>query len=287
MGILPVCPSARNPHYIKNFIKNFPMLTLIDSHSHFDDARFDHDRDAAYQRAQQAGVAIQVLAAVSAALWPKLKAVAAASLGFYASYGLHPAWLAEHRPEHLDALAEWVLREKPVAVGECGLDFHLPNLDPDAQIEYFSEQLRLARRHDLPVIIHARHAVDAVIQQVRRFNGVRGVVHSFSGSVEQAHRLLDLGILLSFGGPLTYSRANRLRNLIRILPLDGFMLETDAPDQPPFNHRGQRNEPAYLPEILACVAELRGADPAEIAAATNANARRLFGIADDASPRPH
>jgi TatD DNase family protein len=261
------------------------MLTLIDSHSHFDDARFEIDRDAAYQRAQQAGVDIQVLAAVSAALWPKLKAVAAAYPGLYPSYGLHPAWLAEHQPEHLDALAEWVSREHPVAVGECGLDYYLPNLDADMQTEYFSEQLRLARSHNLPVIIHARHAVDAVIQQVRRFNGARGVVHSFSGSAEQARRLLDLGILLSFGGPLTYSRAQRLRSLIQTLPLDGFMLETDAPDQPPFNHRGQRNEPAYLPEILICVAELRGADPAEIAAATNANARRLFGIADVTSPR--
>ena len=263
------------------------MITLIDSHSHFDDARFDSDRDAAYQRARQAGVETQVVAAVSAALWPKLKAVAAAYPGLYASFGLHPAWLAEHRPEHLDALAEWVSREHPVAVGECGLDYYLPNLDSDMQTEYFSEQLRLARSHDLPVIIHARHAVDAVIQQVRRFNGVRGVVHSFSGSPEQARRLLDLDILLSFGGPLTYSRAHRLHNLIRILPLDGFMLETDAPDQPPFSHCGQRNEPAYLPEILGCVAELRGADPVAIAAATNANARRLFGIADVAPARTH
>ncbi len=263
------------------------MLTLIDSHSHFDDARFDVDRDAAYQRARQAGVETQVVAAVSAALWPKLKAVVAAYPGLYASYGLHPAWLAEHRPEHLAALEQWLLREKPVAIGECGLDYYLPNLNSDMQTEYFSEQLRLARRHNLPVIIHARHAVDTVIQQVRRFNGVRGVAHSFSGSVEQAHRLLDLGILLSFGGPLTYPRAHRLHNLIRILPLDGFMLETDSPDQPPVTHRGERNEPAYLPQILACVAELRGADPAAIAAATNANARRLFGIADVASARPH
>ena len=263
------------------------MITLIDSHSHFGDARFDDDRGAAYQRARQADVETQVVAAVSAALWLKLKAVVAAYPGLYASYGLHPAWLAEHRPEHLDALAEWVSHERPVAIGECGLDFYLSNLDPDLQIEYFTEQLLLARRHDLPVIIHARHAVDAVIQQVRRFNGVRGMAHSFSGSVEQAHRLLDLGILLSFGGPLTYPRANRLRHLIQSLPLDGFMLETDSPDQPPVTHRGERNEPAYLPQILGCVAELRGADPAEIAAATNANARRLFGIADVASARPH
>ncbi len=263
------------------------MRALIDSHNHFDDASFDPDRDAAYQRARAAGVEVQVLAAVSARLWPRLKAVVADYPGLYPAYGLHPGYLAEHRFEHLDALADWLVRERPVAVGECGLDYYLSDLDPNPQTEYFAEQLRLARRHDLPAIIHARHSVDQVIKQLRRFSGVRGVVHSFSGSADQARRLLDLGILLSFGGPLTYPRANRLRNLIRGLPLDGFLLETDAPDQPLSNHRGERNEPAFLPEVLACVAELRGADPDEIAAATSANARRLFRLPDGASPVPH
>lgn len=256
------------------------MLTLIDSHNHFDEASFDPDREAAYHRARDAGVGAQVLAAVSARLWPKLKAVTKQYPGLYPCYGLHPAYLAEHRPEHLDALANWLQRERPVAIGECGLDYYLPDLDPDAQAEFFSEQLRLARRHDLPVVIHARHAVDQVIKFLRRFSGVRGMVHSFSGSEDQAGRLLDLGILLSFGGPLTYPRATRLRSLIRYLPLDGFMLETDAPDQPLSNHRGERNEPAFVAEVLDCVAGLRGADPVEIAAATTENARRLFRLPD-------
>jgi len=256
------------------------MLTLIDSHNHFDESSFDPDREAAYQRARDAGVTTQVLAAVSARLWPKLKAVTQQYPGLYPCYGLHPAYLGEHRPEHLDALANWLSRERPVAIGECGLDYYLPDLDRDAQTEFFSEQLRLARRHDLPVVLHARHAVDQVIKFVRRFAGVRGMVHSFSGSEDQARRLLDLGILLSFGGPLTYPSANRLHRLIRYLPLDGFMLETDAPDQPLSNHSDERNEPAFVAEVLHCVAELRGADPAEIAAATTENARRLFQLPD-------
>ncbi len=263
------------------------MPILIDSHTHFDDASFDGDRDAAYQRARAAGVEAQVLAAVSARLWPKLRAVAARYPGLYPSYGLHPAYLAEHRPEHLDALADWLIREKPVAIGEIGLDYYLPDLDAGAQADYFAGQLRLARRHDLPVIVHARHAVDQVIKYLRRFSGVRGVVHSFSGSEDQARRLLDLDFLLGFGGPLTYPRATRLRGLIRYLPLDGFMLETDAPDQPASAHSGRRNEPAFLPEVLACVAELRGVDPTEIAAVTSANARRLFGIPDAVPSGPH
>ncbi|HRF42762.1 MAG TPA: TatD family hydrolase [Candidatus Competibacteraceae bacterium] len=256
------------------------MLTLIDSHNHFDEASFDPDREAAYQRARDAGVSVQVLAAVSARLWPKLKAVTKQYPGLYPCYGLHPAYLNEHRPEHLDALAHWLHRERPVAIGECGLDYYLPDLDPDAQAEFFSGQLRLACRHDLPVVIHARHAVDHVIKFLRRFAGVRGMVHSFSGSEDQAGRLLDLGILLSFGGPLTYPRAARLRKLIRYLPLDGFIIETDAPDQPLSNHRGERNEPAFVTEVLSCIAELRGADPVEIAAATTKNACRLFRLSD-------
>ncbi len=263
------------------------MLTLIDSHNHFDDTGFDADRAAIYQRARAAGVEAQVLNAVCARLWPKLKTVAASYPGLYPCYGLHPVWLSEHRPEHLDQLADWITQERPIAIGECGLDFYLPDLDPDAQAEYFAGQLRLARRHDLPVVIHARHAVDQVIKQVRRFAGVRGMVHSFSGSEDQAGRLLDLGILLSFGGPLTYPRANRLQSLVRYLPLDGLLLETDAPDQPVNSHHGQRHEPAQLVDVLVCVAKLREADPAEIAAATTANARRLFQFPDASSARPH
>ncbi|RUQ36830.1 MAG: TatD family deoxyribonuclease [Candidatus Competibacteraceae bacterium] len=255
-------------------------MSLIDSHNHFDDVSFDADRPAAYRRARAVGVEAQILAAVSARLWPKLKAVAADYPGLYPCYGLHPAFLAEHRPDHLDQLSDWLARERPVAIGECGLDYYLPDLDPDRQAEYFAGQLQLARRHDLPVVIHARHAVDQVIKMVRRFAGVRGVVHSFSGSEDQARRLLDLGILLSFGGPLTYPKATRLRGLMKVLPMDGFLLETDAPDQPLSTHPGQRNEPAYLAEVLACVAELRNSDPAAIAAATTENAHRLFRLPD-------
>lgn len=259
------------------------MLALVDSHNHFDDPCFDSDRDTLYQRARENGVVAQILAAICARWWPRLKAVAACYPGLYASYGLHPVYLAEHRPEHLDHLAEWLTQERPVAVGECGLDYYLPDLDPGVQADYFTGQLQLARRHGLPAIIHARRAVDQAIKYIRRYPGVRGVVHSFSGSTEQARRLLDAGILLSFGGPLTYPRATRLRDLLRYLPLDGFMLETDAPDQPVSHRRGERNEPAFLPDILVCVAELRGVDPAEIAAATTANAHRLFGIVNEPS----
>lgn len=251
---------------------------LIDSHCHLDAAEFDRDRDAVIARARSAGVAMQVVPAVEAAGWPGLRALCAAGTGLYPAYGLHPMYLEAHRPEHLDALRTWLERERPVAVGECGLDHFVAGLDPVRQSAYFDAQLRLAREFALPVIVHARRAVDEVITMLRRVGGLTGVVHSWSGSEEQARQLWKLGFLVGLGGPVTYARANRLRRLAATMPLEYLLLETDAPDQPDAGIRGQRNEPARLTEVLDTIATLRDADPAGIARATSANAARLFGL---------
>ena len=251
---------------------------LVDSHSHFDAAEFDGDRAAAHARALAAGVARQIVPAVDAPGWPKLKMVCAQFPGLLPAYGLHPMYLPSHRPEHLRELRDWIERERPVAVGECGLDYFVEGLDAETQSFYFEGQLRLAREFDLPVVVHARRAVDAVIAAIRKTGGLRGVVHSFSGSSEQAAQLWKLGFLLGIGGPVTYERANRLRGVVTTIPLQQLLLETDAPDQPGAMHRGGRNEPAYLPEVLDVVAGLRGMQREEVAAATTANAERLFGI---------
>jgi TatD DNase family protein len=253
-------------------------VRLVDSHSHFDAPEFDPDRAAAHARALAAGVDVQIVPAVDAAGWPKLKAVCARFPGLHAAYGLHPMYLAEHRPEHLRELRGWIERERPVAVGECGLDFFVEGLDADAQRMYFDGQLRLAREFDLPVIVHARRAVEAVIAAIRKVGGLRGVVHSFPGSAEQAAQLWNLGFLLGIGGPVTYERAHRLRALVSTMPLEQLLLETDAPDQPGAGHRGERNEPACLPEVLDAIAGLRGMDRGELAAATTQNAERLFNL---------
>lgn len=253
-------------------------VRLIDSHSHFDAAEFDADRAAAYARAQAAGVGAQIVPAVDAAGWPKLKQVCTDFSGLFPAYGLHPMFLAEHRPQHLQDLRGWIEREHPLAIGECGLDFFVAGLDADAQQTYFDGQLRLARDFDLPVIVHARRAVDAVIAAIRRVGGLRGVVHSFPGSAEQAAQLHKLGFLLGIGGPVTYERANRLRSVVATVPLEQLLLETDSPDQPGVTQRGQRNEPAHLVEVLDVVAALRGAARERIAEATSANAQRLFRL---------
>ena len=253
-------------------------MRLVDSHSHFDAAEFDADRAAAHARAVAAGVVAQIVPAVDAAGWPKLRQTCADLPGLWPAYGLHPMYLDAHRPEHLPALRAWIERERPLAVGECGLDYFVEGLDAEAQSFYFDGQLRLAREFDLPVIVHARRAVDAVIAAIRRIGGLRGVVHSFSGSAEQAAQLHRLGFLLGIGGPVTYARANRLRKLVAGMPLEQLLLETDSPDQPGAAHRGQRNEPAHLLDVLDAIATLRKVPRDDIAAATRDNAVRLFNL---------
>ncbi|PPU92443.1 TatD family hydrolase [Xanthomonas albilineans] len=253
-------------------------MELIDSHCHLDADAFDHDRAAVIARAQNAGVVAQIVPAVTAASWPTLRAVCATAPDLHSAYGLHPLFLAQHRSTHLEALADWVARERPCAIGECGLDFFVAGLDPTEQQRYFAAQLHLARTFDLPVIVHARRSVDAVILAIRKVGRLRGVVHSFAGSAEQARQLRDLDFLIGLGGPITYPRAQRLRRLATELPLQQLLLETDAPDQPDASIRGQRNEPARLRTVLDTIATLRREPAAVIAAQTTRNAQQLFGL---------
>jgi TatD DNase family protein len=251
---------------------------LIDSHAHFDDASFDSDREAALQRAHAAGVEAQVIPAVKADWWPRIRRLCRQHPELYPTYGLHPMYLADHCEAHLEALAQWIEREQPVAIGECGLDFYIDNPQPERQRHYFEGQLALAHASRLPVIIHARRSVEEVIKTLRHFPGVTGVLHSYSGSAQQAERLIDMGFYLSFGGPITYQRSKRLHRLVSRLPLSAILLETDAPDQPGSLHRGERNEPAYLPEVLETISRLRDESPERIAEQTRANTCRLFRL---------
>lgn len=253
-------------------------MHLIDSHCHIDAPEFDSDRIAVLGRAHDAGVVAQVVPAVAAAGWSRLRALAATHPELKPAYGLHPVSLDVHHPADLETLAEWIDRERPVAVGECGLDFFVEGLDPDAQRAFFRRQLELARDFGLPVVVHARRAVEEVIATVRRIGRLRGVVHSYGGSAEQARQLRALGFRIGVGGPLTYQRASRLRAVVAAVPLSQLLLETDAPDQPDAAHRGERNEPSRLPAVLAAVAAARGESLELVAEATTANARELFGI---------
>jgi len=254
------------------------VIALIDSHSHFDDPEFDADRDAALARARDAGVTRQIVPAIAVSNFEKVRALCSADSGLFAAYGLHPMLIAEHTPSHIDELARWIEREKPVALGECGLDFWIEGLDREAQRDVFERQLALAKDFDLPVILHARRAFDDVAAALRRIGGLRGVVHSFSGSEEQAQQFFRLGFHLGIGGPVTYDRAKRLRGIVASMPIEWLLLETDSPDQPLSGHRGERNEPAFTAEVLDVIATLRGESREAVAAATTRNACELFDL---------
>ena len=251
---------------------------LIDSHVHSDDERLAPDIAAVLDAARRANVVAQVVPAVSQRLWPRLKALCDAEPDLFACYGLHPCFHDEHTDAHLEELPRWLGRERPVALGECGLDYFIAGADKAHQQRLFGAQLALAREFDLPVVVHARRAVEDVIRMVRASGHYRGLVHSFNGSFQQATRLIDLGYRLSFGGAVTYERARRLRELVGKLPLDALLLETDAPDQSDARHVGERNQPAWLVDVWRSISELRAEDESRVARATTANAIALFDL---------
>ncbi|GLQ48587.1 TatD family hydrolase [Dyella flava] len=254
------------------------MPKLADSHVHLDDARFDGERDAVLERARAVGVSMQVIPGTHAASWPRIHALCGPGSGLFPAYGMHPMFMHQHQAGDIKVLPHWLETGHPVAVGEIGLDFYQEGHDAEGQRDIFRQQLALAREFDLPVILHARAALDEVTSALRRTSGLRGVVHSFSGSQEQAEQLWKIGFHLGIGGPVTYERAQRLRRIVSSMPVEYLLLESDAPDQPGAAHRGERNEPSYLPDVLHCIAELRSMDPQDLAAATTANVTRLFGL---------
>lgn len=253
-------------------------MQLIDTHIHFDHPQFAPDRTQAYQRAQAANVVMQIVPALYATQWVQVQTVCHTFQQLFPAYGLHPMFLEQHQASHIAHLEQWLNQEQAVAVGECGLDFYLKHLDVPSQLEFFTAQLSIAKNMNLPVIIHARKSVDMVLKQLRHIPQLRGVIHSFVGSEQQARQLIDLGFYLGFGGAMTYARAQRLHKLVQVLPLESILLETDAPDQPLSTHRGERNEAAYLPEIVHTIATLRQQPPEQIALTTTCNAQRLFNL---------
>ena len=254
------------------------MHALIDSHCHLDFGAFDHDRDATIERARSHGITDIVIPGVQRSSWVRIRDLCSQNPQLHACYGLHPYLAAEHRDDDILQLVDWLDNNECVAIGECGLDYRDGQADKQVQRKFFNAQMEMAHKHSIPVVIHSVRATEDVINIIRNFPGVRGMVHSYSGSYEQALRLVKLGFHISFGGAITYANASKLRSTASKVPLDSILLETDAPDQPDARHHGERNEPAYLINVLECLAEIRQESIEEIAAQTTANARALFQI---------
>src|SRR5262245_54999895 len=258
-------------------------VRLFDTHAHLHFPEFDSDLDAVLERARAAGVVGMITIGTDRETNPATVALAERLPDVYATVGIHPHDAAEATDADFDAM-ERLARStaKVVALGEMGLDFFRDRSPRDVHVRVLRRQLGLARGLGKPVGVHCRdaHAEALAILAEERVIETGGVMHCFSGDVEVAKRCLDLGLLISLAGPVTYKNARALPDVARFVPEDRLVVETDCPFLPPPSHRGQRNEPAYAALTAAKVAELRGTDLDALGHATTRNAARLFKIHD-------
>ena len=251
---------------------------IIDSHCHLDFKVFNTDREQVIERARKVGVSKIIIPGVMRKTWPDIKLCCENHAELYPCYGLHPYFIDQHNESDIQNLRNYIESNPPIAIGECGLDFYLKNLDQDKQLFYFEQQLDIALEFNLPVVIHARKSTEAVINDIAKRPGLKGMVHSYSGSYEQAIKLISLNFYLSFGGPISYEKSSRLRNIVKSLPLDSLLVETDAPDQPTSNAPSRRNEPSFITEVIKHIARLHSTTEEEVARITSENAKKLFQL---------
>lgn len=254
-------------------------MQFIDSHCHLDIPGFLPFVEEIVKDARAVGVCRFILPGITASGWNQLFATCSRHRGFYGAPGLHPLYLEHHVPQDLSVLADIVDREKPVALGEIGLDYYEKTADRSAQQEYFEQQVDIASQKKLPIILHVRKAHDQVLATLRRKHFTDGgIVHAFSGSFQQATQYYDLGFCIGVVGTITYSRALKIRKTVSELPAQALVLETDSPDIPLFGSDGKPNLPKYLPAIAATLAELRKEPVELIAEYTTHNCERILRL---------
>lgn len=254
---------------------------FVDTHCHFDFPPFTGDETQSIERAAQAGIHAMIVPAIEVDRFERVLDLARRHDALYAALGLHPIVIEHHLDEHLDVLdAALQTREnKLVAMGEIGLDLYRDNPQFERQQTILDAQLRLAKRHDLPVILHSRRTHDKLAMHLKRIDLPRkGVVHGFSGSLQQALRFIELGYKIGVGGTITYPRASKTRDVMAQLPLSALLLETDAPDMPLNGFQGRPNRPEQAARVFATLCELREEPETEIADALLENTRAQFGI---------
>lgn len=248
------------------------LLPFSDSHCHLD--WFDQAADIAAQAAT-VGVSSIIVPAVGVNNFEAVKQSALLG-GVFAAYGLHPLYQAEHQPEHLEQLEAYLQHENPIAIGECGLDYSEHASHHQEQLDTFIFQLKLAKRFDLPVLLHARQSLDAVLYQLKRHAIKRFVIHSFTGSDQQLQRIFELDGYIGIGGTSTYPRATRLQRQLANIPSDRYLLETDAPDQPLCGRQGITNTPDQIPTIAQNLATLRHVPLETISQQSQRNMNQFF-----------
>jgi TatD DNase family protein len=258
-------------------------MLLSDSHAHIDYPQFAEDREGMFDRARAAGV--EHILAIGTGPGPeKLDAAIEYADKYewiYASVGIHPHEAKEVTQQHLDKLAELAKHPKVIAWGEIGLDYFYDHSPRDVQEKVFRDQMALAHKAKLPIIIHCRDAwADTlnVLEEAWKPTGLGGILHCFTSTLEDAQRGLDMGFMISFAGNSTYPKAANIRDVAKALPLEKILIETDSPFLAPQQYRGRRNEPAYVAEVAKAIASVRNLGAEEVAAATAANFRRFFKL---------
>lgn len=263
------------------------MLSLVDTHCHLDFEAFDQDRDAVLQRARAAGVARLLIPALTVSNSAEIQALARQYPEVRLCVGVHPNEAAGWRSEMVDELREHGLHRSVVAIGEIGLDYYWDKTPADVQKQAFTDQLRLAASADLPVVVHNREAtadvLDILVEWQSHLKSIDhplaerpGVLHSFSGDLPAAERALAHNFYLGVTGPVTFRKAELLRQVVAAAPLERLLIETDAPFLTPHPHRGERNEPAYVRYIADKIAEIKNLPVEMVAKTTTENANRLF-----------
>jgi TatD DNase family protein len=257
-------------------------MELYDSHCHLDPMRFGAELGDVLARARAAGVTRMTVIGTRAADSEAAADLAAREPGVVAAAGVHPNDVAEAEPGEWERIVRLVESGRVAAVGETGLDWYRTTAPHDLQREWFARHLELARRSSLPVVIHTRESIRDTLDMLRDAvarGPLRPILHSFTGSAAEAAEAIDLGCHLGFAGMVTFRSSTALREVAAAIPLDRLLVETDSPFLAPEPLRGRRNEPANVVHTARCLALARGEPLEALAAATTANARRVFGVA--------
>lgn len=254
---------------------------LIDSHAHIDEEKYDNDREEVLENARSAGIELIINPASDEESSRRAVALSEKYPMVYAAVGFHPHDAKSYNfKEHGQMLREWAKKDKVIAIGEIGLDYHYDLSPRDIQQSVFVDQLMIAKEIALPVVIHNRESMEDMLRLLKEYFSpeVGGVMHSYSGSVEMARIFLDMGFYLSISGTLTFKNARKLPEVVAMMPLNRLLVETDSPYMTPTPHRGKRNEPAYVRFIAEEVARIRGMSIENLEEITTENTKRVFGI---------
>lgn len=253
---------------------------LFDTHAHLNAADYAEDVEEVIERAKEAGVSNIVVVGFDRPTIRKAMELVDKYDHLYGCIGWHPVDAIDCTDEGLQWIEELCKHPKIVALGETGLDYHWDKSPKEIQQEVFRKQIRLAKKLNMPIMIHNREATDDVLTILKEEQAeeVGGIMHCFSGSVETAKEALNLNFYISLGGPVTFKNAKKPKEVAKVVPLDKLLIETDCPYLAPHPFRGKRNEPAYVRLVAEQIAELKEISLEELAEATTRNAKKVFGI---------